>query len=117
VLCDPGANSRVLSWEGIANADPDVVIVAPCGYDLRTAQAAVAALPPAAAAAFRALRAVRTGRAWVMDGNAFVNRPGPRLVDTAELFAATIDGSVSGDSDAIARVAPAPGAGSERPGV
>jgi len=115
VLCDPGANSRVLSWEGIANADPDVVIVAPCGYDLRTAQAAVAALPPAAAAAFRALRAVRTGRAWVMDGNAFVNRPGPRLVDTAELFAATIDGSVSGDSDAIARVAPAPGAGSERP--
>jgi len=107
VLGDPGANSRVLGWDAIADADPDVVIVAPCGYDLRTAQAAVAALPPPGAAAFRALRAVRGGRAYVIDGNAFVNRPGPRLVESAELFAAAIDGIVPTGSDAIARASPA----------
>ena len=90
VLSDPGANSRVLDWDAILASDPDVVIVAPCGYDLATARTAIGALPPAADAAFRSLRAVRDGRAYAMDGNAFVNRPGPRLVDTAELFAAAI---------------------------
>jgi iron complex transport system substrate-binding protein len=94
VLGNPGANSRVLTWDEIAVADPDVVIVAPCGFDLDRAQRELAALPPAAAAAFASLRAVREGRAYAMDGNAFVNRPGPRLVDTAELFAAAIAGAV-----------------------
>src|ERR1700736_733927 len=76
VLADPGANSRVITWNAIAAADPDVVIVAPCGYDLAKSEAAVAALPPIATAALRALRAIRSGRAFVMDGHAFVNRPG-----------------------------------------
>ncbi|HEY4439934.1 MAG TPA: cobalamin-binding protein [Candidatus Elarobacter sp.] len=92
MLSDPGANSRVLGWEAIAAADPDLVIVAPCGYDLDKARAALAALPPEAARAFASLRAVREGHAYVVDGNAFANRPGPRLVDTAEIFAAALDG-------------------------
>ena len=53
--------------------------------------------------AFASLRAVREGRAYAMDGNAFVNRPGPRLVDTAELFAAAIAGAIpAASSGAIA---------------
>jgi iron complex transport system substrate-binding protein len=103
ILADPGANSRVLDWEAIAAADPDVVIVAPCGYDLATSVGAVAALPPAAARTFASLRAVRTGRAFVVDGNAYVNRPGPRLVDTAELFAAAIAGDAGVRPAALAR--------------
>ena len=94
VLGVSGGNSRVLSWEAIAAGDPDVVIVAPCGFGLARAAAELAALPPAAARAFAGLRAVRTGRAYAMDGNAYVNRPGPRLVDTAEMFAAAIAGDV-----------------------
>jgi iron complex transport system substrate-binding protein len=92
VLADPGANSRVLDWDAIVASDPDVVIVAPCGYDLTKARAAIDALPRAAGEAFRSLRAVREGRAYAMDGNAYVNRPGPRLVDTAEHFAIAIRG-------------------------
>jgi iron complex transport system substrate-binding protein len=103
ILADPGANSRVLDWEAIAAADPDVVIVAPCGYDLGTSMRAVAALPVAAARTFESLRAVRSGRAFVVDGNAFVNRPGPRLVDTAELFAAAIAGDAGLRPEALAR--------------
>ncbi|HZX68718.1 MAG TPA: hypothetical protein VFE70_07525, partial [Candidatus Elarobacter sp.] len=56
------------------------------------------------ARAFSALRAVRGGRAYTMDGNAFVNRPGPRLVDTAELFAAAIRGDLTPFGDALASV-------------
>jgi iron complex transport system substrate-binding protein len=104
VLGNPGANSRVLASDEIAAADPDVVIVAPCGFGLARAQHELAALPPAAAKAFASLRAVREGRAYAMDGNAFVNRPGPRLVDTAELFAAAIAGDAAQHADAIAVV-------------
>jgi iron complex transport system substrate-binding protein len=88
VLCNPGANSQVVSWDDIAACDPDVVIVAPCGFDLRRAREAVDEI--AAVPQWQALRAVRTGRAYAVDGNAFVNRPGPRLVETAEIFAAAI---------------------------
>jgi iron complex transport system substrate-binding protein len=103
ILADPGTNSRVLDWDAIAAADPDVVIVAPCGCDLATSERAVAALPPAAARTFESLRAVRTGRAFIVDGNAYVNRPGPRLVDTAELFAAAIAGDAGVRPAALAR--------------
>lgn len=101
VLADPGANSRVLSWDAIAAADPDVVIVAPCGYDLRKTLSAIASLPPDASRAFTSLRALTTGRGYAMDGNAYVNRPGPRLVETAEIFAAAIGGE-SAAADALA---------------
>jgi iron complex transport system substrate-binding protein len=103
VLGNPGANSRVMTWDEIAAADPDVIVVAPCGFDLARTQREIAALPPDAARAFAALRAVRDGRAYAMDGNAFVNRPGPRLVDTAELFAAALAGDVR---DAATSMAP-----------
>ena len=108
VLADPGRNSRVMTWDEIAAADPDVVVVAPCGFDLARTQREIAALPPDAARAFAALRAVREGRAYAMDGNAFVNRPGPRLVDTAEMFAAAVAGTVQAHSTALAPTAPAP---------
>jgi len=104
VLGNAGVNSRVLGWDEIAASDPDVVIVAPCGFGLARVQREIAALPPDSARAFGALRAVRKERAYAMDGNAFVNRPGPRLVDTAELFAAAIRGAVPSGSDALAPI-------------
>ena len=71
-------------------ADADVVLVAPCGFDLERTLGAVCELT--AREAWNGLRAVRTGRAFALDGNAYVNRPGPRLVDSAELFASAIHG-------------------------
>ncbi len=101
VLADPGKNSRVLSWAEIAAADPDVVIVAPCGFDLQRTRDAIAEIAPEPV--WRNLRAVRSGRAYALDGNAYVNRPGPRLVDSAELFARAIHGErVAAPSDRAA---------------
>jgi iron complex transport system substrate-binding protein len=85
ILSNPGANSQRLEWDAIAQADPDAVIVAPCGFDLERTKTAVAELD--AIPQWSALRAHRDGRIHLVDGNAYVNRPGPRLVDTAEIFA------------------------------
>jgi len=90
LLGHPGANSQVIAWDAIAAADPDVVIVAPCGYDLAATLRAVGEL--AGVPQWTSLRALRSGRAYALDGNAYVNRPGPRLVDSAELFASALHG-------------------------
>ena len=82
VLGNPGGNSQTLPWSTIENEDPDCIIVAPCGFDLVKTRAAAEAL--AANASWTGLRAYRDGDVFLMDGNAFLNRPGPRLVDTAE---------------------------------
>jgi iron complex transport system substrate-binding protein len=95
ILANPGANSQVLAWEAIAEADPDVILVAPCGFDLAKSFAAVDELA-ASNPTWRSLRAVRERRAHVIDGNAYVNRPGPRLVDSAEIFASAIGGECYG---------------------
>jgi iron complex transport system substrate-binding protein len=91
ILANPGANSQTLEWPAIAAAEPDVIIVVPCGYGLARAREAVREL--AHLPAWNGLRAVRTGRAYAMDGNAYVNRPGPRLLDSAEIFATALSGS------------------------
>ncbi len=103
ILANPGANSQTLDWNAITAADPDVIIVVPCGYDLERAREAAVALD--ANPAWRALRAVRSGRAYAMDGNAYVNRPGPRLLDSAELFAGAIAG-LDGPANAIVPLVP-----------
>jgi len=88
VLAHPGKDSHRLQWAEISASDPDVVIIAPCGFDLATATRAAKDLFNLSD--WRELRAVRDGRVAVVDGNAFVNRPGPRLLDTAEIFAVAI---------------------------
>lgn len=93
VLGNPGANSRVLLWDEIAAADPDEIIVGPCGFDLERTHAAIAEL--GANPVWLGLRAVREGRVHAIDGNQYLNRPGPRLVDTAEIMAQALFASHS----------------------
>lgn len=90
VLGNPGGNSRVLTWDEIVAADPDSIVVAPCGFDLEKTRAAIAELD--AKPEWQSLRAVRARRVHAVDGNAYVNRPGPRLVDTIEIFADVFSG-------------------------
>jgi iron complex transport system substrate-binding protein len=85
ILAHPGANSHRLEWDAIAAADPDAAIVAPCGLDLDRTNRAVAGLD--AVAQWRSLSARRSGRVLAMDGNAYLSRPGPRLVEAAEIIA------------------------------
>jgi iron complex transport system substrate-binding protein len=88
ILANRHENSQTLRWDAIADADPDVVIVAPCGYDLELAKGAVSEIRNEPQ--WAGLRAVRERRAWAVDGSAYVNRPGPRLLRSAEIFAHAI---------------------------
>lgn len=98
VLAHPGENSQRLSWEDIAAADPDAVLVAPCGFDLEATARAAAEL--AAEPVWRSLRAVREGKVALVDGSAYVNRPGPRLTESAEIFACAIHPELADRLDA-----------------
>jgi iron complex transport system substrate-binding protein len=81
-----GGHAPVVALEDLAAADPDVLLLAPCGFPVSRAVAELDALPEG----WRSLRAVRDGRAFVVDGHELVNRPGPRLVDTVELLASLL---------------------------
>lgn len=83
ILANPGANSQRLAWGAIAQAGPEAIIVAPCGFDLAKTHGAIAELE--AIEAWRSLAATRAGRVLALDGNAYLSRPGPRLVDAAEI--------------------------------
>ncbi len=80
-----GAHSAWLQWEAVRESDPEVIILMPCGFDMtRTAQD----LPILEALdGWQSLRAVRTGRVYLTDGNQYFNRPGPRLVESLEILA------------------------------
>ena len=80
-----GAQSPWISVADLAAADPDVILVAPCGYDLAKTREEMAVLD--SNPKWLALRAVRERRVYIADGNAFFNRPGPRLVESAEILA------------------------------
>ena len=80
-----GAQSPWITLDKIVAADPDVIIVAPCGYDIPVVLREMAVLTTRPD--WLGLRAVRDGRVAIADGNAYFNRPGPRLVDTAEIIA------------------------------
>jgi iron complex transport system substrate-binding protein len=80
-----GQHSPWLEWEALKAADPDVIVVAPCGLDLPRIRADFPAL--AARTGWSDLRAVKTKRVYFADGNQYFNRPGPRLVETLEILA------------------------------
>jgi iron complex transport system substrate-binding protein len=87
---EAGKHSRWLTWEELAAADPDVIIVAPCGFQIADSQRDWHLL--AGNRSWRSLRAVRAGRVFVADGNRYFNRPGPRLAESVEILAEIIHG-------------------------
>jgi len=92
VIASAGDSSRRLTWEQVEAADPDVVIVMPCGYDEAGAHAQMALA--AGGPAWQRLRAVRSGRVHPVDANGCFSRPGPRLVDGIERLAEIFHGAL-----------------------
>lgn len=80
-----GEHSPWLQWDAVRTADPEVIVAMPCGFDLARTRGGMAALERLPG--WEALRAVRTGRVAIVDGHQYFNRPGPRLVESAEILA------------------------------
>ena len=80
-----GKPSATFKWEELITANPDVIIFMPCGFDLdRTRQdAQLLTHRPE----WEQLHANQSGRVYITDGNAYFNRPGPRLVESLEILA------------------------------
>lgn len=85
LLGKPGRHSDWISFEALAAADPEVILVQPCGFDIPRTRAEMPALT--ALPGWRDLRAVHGGRVYLTDGNRYFNRPGPRLVESLEILA------------------------------
>lgn len=85
LLGRPGSPSHWITWQEVAAADPDVVVLAPCGFALD--RVAAEAISPAVRSHLAPLRAAREGRIYAVDGHHLFNRPGPRLVDSLEVLA------------------------------
>lgn len=100
-----GQHTPWLSWETLQEADPDVIILAPCGFDLERTMQELPVFQQHPA--WASLRAVQTGHTFALDGNAYLNRSGPRLVESAELLAIALWGEQAGrtkDRQAIQRI-------------
>lgn len=85
VLGVAGRHAGTLRFAQLAEADPEVIWVTPCGFGLERTRAEMAALTRQPG--WSALRAVRDGQVFLGDGNALFNRPGPRVVEAAECLA------------------------------
>jgi iron complex transport system substrate-binding protein len=85
VFGEVGLHSPWLGWEELQAADPDVLVLSPCGFTLERTLLDVPLLQQHPA--WYALSAVKHGRIYAIDGNAYLNRSGPRLVESAELLA------------------------------
>lgn len=94
-LVDAGSHSPWLEFEDLQRAAPEVLCAMPCGFDLEKTREETAAL--LRDARWDSLPAVRNDRVFAVDGNQYFNRPGPRLVESAEILAAVLHPEDCGD--------------------
>lgn len=82
---EAGKHSPWLNWEAVRERDPEIIVAMPCGFDFARTRQELSAL--ITRPEWPKLQAVRTRRVYVVDGNQFFNRPGPRLVESLEMLA------------------------------
>jgi iron complex transport system substrate-binding protein len=100
-----GTDSIRIAWPDVLDYQPDVIVIAPCGFN--TVKARQQAVLLQQRAGWSELPAVRSGRVYAVDANAYFARPGPRLVEGVELLAHLIHPATfawSGPADAFCLV-------------
>ena len=85
LLGRPGKPSSRIEWQHVVAAQPDALLLMPCGFDLR--RTAREATPLRRLQGWNDLPAVKAGNVFALNGNAYFSRPGPRLVDGLEILA------------------------------
>jgi len=95
LVTEPGQHAPTLSRDELAALEPDVVLIKPCGFDLERTAAELELLERNLP--WESWKAVREGRVFAADGNAYFNRPGPRLVESLEILALCLQGETFAD--------------------
>ena len=104
LFAGPGERSVRLEWEAVFEADPEVLVLMPCGFGAARAAEEAGALP--GLPGWSDLRAVRDGRVWVVDANSFFSRPAPRLVEGVEILARILHPGAFPDEPGRSEAAP-----------
>lgn len=94
VFGEIGQHSPWLTWEELQAADPDVLVLSPCGFTLERTLQELPLLQQHPT--WGSLGAVQQRRVYAIDGNNYLNRSGPRLVESAELLARVLWGELPG---------------------
>ncbi len=87
-LGDMGEPSKEIAWGDLLNYDPDILICMPCGFDVERTLEEMHLLIEREG--WEDVRAVKDGQVYVVNGTAFFNRPGPRIVTGLEIMAQII---------------------------
>jgi iron complex transport system substrate-binding protein len=95
-LGNPNAHSAATSWQSVLDANPEVLVVAPCGFGLERTLAEMPGL--AARPGWEGLEAVRRGQVYVADGNRYFNRSGPTVFESVGLLAEILHPDLAGRS-------------------
>jgi len=82
---EAGQHSPWMSWEELGESNPDVLLILPCGFDIQRCRQELPAL--ARKPGWREVKAVRDQQVYLLDGNSYFNRPGPRLLESLEILA------------------------------
>lgn len=93
LILGPGQHSVPQPSDVVTGLDPDVIVFGPCGFTMEQTRREATAL--LRSGPWAGLAAVRAGRVWTVDGPAYFNRPGPRVVDGAEILTAILAGSAA----------------------
>ena len=94
-LCKMGEHAPTIAWHTLQEYAPEVLALIPCGYKLDQTLVEVPTLHQLPG--WNDLPAVRQGQVYAVDGNAYFNRPGPRIVDSLEILAGLIHPELFGD--------------------
>ncbi len=76
-------HSPWMEWTALVKANPDIIVLMPCGFDLARVRKEMTVLEQKPE--WRKLRAVKSKKVFLVDGNQYFNRPGPRLVESLEI--------------------------------
>ncbi|MFF7194916.1 cobalamin-binding protein [Streptomyces sp. NPDC088197] len=109
LLARPGEHTAPMEWTALREAAPEAVMLLPCGFppERTLKEAGLLTGHPS----WAQLPAVRDGRVWVLDGPAYFNRPGPRVVRGAEVLAHALHGVEPAEPVTAAEARPLAGAG------
>ena len=84
-----GSDSNYCSWDEVKKTNPDIMLMMPCGFGIKRTLDDLHYLQKREG--WQELKAVKENKVYVVDGNQYFNRPGPRLVDSAEILAEIIN--------------------------
>ena len=79
-----GKHSPWMKYNDLLDQDPEIIIVMPCGYDIKKSLTEIKILE--SKKGWSSIKAVRNGNVYITDGNQFFNRPGPRIIESLEIL-------------------------------